>query len=72
MTAPNRRLFRFSLRTLFVMLTLLACWIGWGVWTIRSATLDIERMPFVVVSVFIGAVLSGAFLTWLVAPQNRE
>jgi hypothetical protein len=29
MTATIRRRFRFGLRTLFVMVTLLACWLGW-------------------------------------------
>jgi hypothetical protein len=31
MTAPCRRWFRFSLRTLFVVVTVLACWLGWQV-----------------------------------------
>jgi hypothetical protein len=30
MTAPRRRWFRFSLRTLFVVVTLLACWLAWN------------------------------------------
>ncbi len=29
--APKRRWFRFSLRTMFVMVTLLAVWLGWQV-----------------------------------------
>lgn len=28
---PRRRWFRFSLRTLFVLLTVFACWLGWNV-----------------------------------------
>jgi hypothetical protein len=29
--APHRRWFRFSLRTLFVVVTVFACWLGWNV-----------------------------------------
>ena len=29
MTAPPRRWFRWSLRTLFVVMTPVACWLGW-------------------------------------------
>ena len=36
MTAPNRRWFRFSLRTLFVVVTLLACWLGYEINWIRQ------------------------------------
>jgi hypothetical protein len=28
-TAPTRRWFRWSLRTMFVVVTVLACWLGW-------------------------------------------
>jgi len=28
--APKRRWFRFSLRTLFVVVTVIACWLGWS------------------------------------------
>src|SRR5689334_5918088 len=28
---PRRRLFRFSLRTFFIALTILCCWLGWKV-----------------------------------------
>src|SRR5690242_447185 len=35
MTAPKRRWFRFSLRTLFVLLTLVACWLGYELNWIR-------------------------------------
>jgi len=33
--APNRRWFRFSLRTLFVVMTLAGALIGWLVWELR-------------------------------------
>jgi hypothetical protein len=29
--SPGRRWFRFSLRTLFVVVTIVACWLGWNV-----------------------------------------
>jgi hypothetical protein len=28
--APKRRWFQFSLRTMFVVVTVFACWLGWG------------------------------------------
>jgi hypothetical protein len=38
MTAPRRRWFRFafSLRTLFVVVTVLACWLGWERQIVRN------------------------------------
>ncbi len=33
---PNRRWLRFSLRTLFVVVTVLACWLGWQLFVIRD------------------------------------
>ena len=36
MTAPNRRLFRLSLRTLFVIVTVFACWLGWNLHQVRE------------------------------------
>jgi hypothetical protein len=35
-TKPKRRWFRFSLRTLFVAVTALACWLGWQVNIVRQ------------------------------------
>jgi hypothetical protein len=40
MTAPRRRWFRFSLRTLFVVVTVLACWLSW------NRSLVQRRRPF--------------------------
>ena len=31
MTAPKRRWFRFSLRTLFVLVTVVGCWLGYSI-----------------------------------------
>jgi len=50
---------------LFVTVSLLACWIGWGAWTWRSATSEQEFLPFVVASIFIGGNLVFTFLTWI-------
>jgi hypothetical protein len=36
MTAPKRRGLRFSLRTLFVVVTALACWLGWNLHQVRE------------------------------------
>jgi hypothetical protein len=36
--APQRRWFRFSLRTLFVVVTVIACWLGWNVQIVRRRT----------------------------------
>jgi len=36
MTTPKRRWFRFSLRSLFVLLTLVGLWLGWDVPIIRQ------------------------------------
>jgi len=35
-TAPNRRRFRWSLRTIFVVVTALGCWLGYEVNWIRE------------------------------------
>jgi hypothetical protein len=35
-SSPNRRWFTFSLRTLFVLVTVLACWLGWNVHIVRQ------------------------------------
>jgi len=34
--APKRRWFRFSLRTLFVVVTVFACWLGYEMYWIRQ------------------------------------
>lgn len=44
--APKRRWFRFSLRTLFVVVTVLACWLGYAIPWIKS------RHDFLVQPVF--------------------
>lgn len=36
MTAPRRRCFRFSLRTLFVVVTVFGCWLGYQLNWIRQ------------------------------------
>jgi hypothetical protein len=43
--APNRRWLRFSLRTLFIMVTVVACWLGWNVHQVgeRGRLLDALR-----------------------------
>jgi hypothetical protein len=33
---PRRRWFRFSLRTMFVMVTLFSFWLGWQAWIVRE------------------------------------
>ena len=33
---PKRRRFRFSLRTLFVVITVLTVWLGWNVYQVRT------------------------------------
>ena len=33
---PRRRWFRFSLRTLFVLMSLLCIWLGWNVYQVRQ------------------------------------
>ena len=35
-TAPTRRWFRFSLRTLFVVMTVFGCWLGWNLRQVRQ------------------------------------
>lgn len=34
--APKRRWLSFSLRTLFVVVTVVACWLGWNLYTVRE------------------------------------
>jgi len=46
MTAPKRRWPRFSLRTLFAVLTVFCCWLGWNLQQIRER----ERILKVVLS----------------------
>ena len=36
MTTPNRRWFRFSLRTLFVLIAIFGCWLGWQAHIVRE------------------------------------
>ena len=62
---PKRRWFRFTMRTMFLVMALAACWIGWGARTIRSENF-VWLVTFVIVSIFIGTVLGNSVLTWLV------
>jgi hypothetical protein len=75
MTTPScRRRFRFtfSIRTLFTIHAALGCWVGWLAWTFRTTEWPLERVPAVVISVFMCLMLGGAFLTRLVAPQDKQ
>jgi hypothetical protein len=36
MTTPKRRWFRFSLGTMFVVVTLFGCWLGWNLHLVRE------------------------------------
>ena len=46
MTAPRRRWFRFafSLRMLFVVMTMFGCWLGWQLAIVRHRVAEIQRM----------------------------
>jgi len=72
MTAPKRRWFSFSLRTLFVVVTAFAVWLGCGAWTFQDDERIVWRIVFTVASAFITMILGGAVLTWLVAPSNNQ
>jgi hypothetical protein len=41
---PSRRSFRFSLRTLFVAVTVFACWLGWNLHEMRERDAMLELM----------------------------
>jgi hypothetical protein len=41
---PRRRWFRFSLRTMFVIVTLFACWIGWQTSIVRERKAVLKEM----------------------------
>jgi hypothetical protein len=41
---PRRRWFRFSLRTMFVIVTLFACWIGWQTTIVRERKAVLKEM----------------------------
>ena len=43
-TAPKGRWFRFSLRTLFVVVTIFACWLAWQVNTVHNRRLTLRRI----------------------------
>ena len=69
--SPTRRRFRFSLRTLFVLVTLAALWIGWSFNWIR------QRRDFVREGNTLGAVAHGSTsrapgLLWLFGEQGAE
>jgi len=70
-STPKRRWFRFSLRTLFVVVTVAACYIGWGAWAVRSTGSYVERLAFIVGSVFLAMMLVGAFFTWVLSPMDQ-
>jgi hypothetical protein len=42
--APNRRWFQFSLRTLFVVATVICVWLGWNVSTVQSRKRALARI----------------------------
>lgn len=42
--APKRRWFHFSLRTLFVVVTVLACWLGWNLNIMRQRNQAMARI----------------------------
>ena len=50
MTAPNRRWFRFSLRTLFVVVTVFGIWLGYELNWIRQRH-EMLSKPYVVVGI---------------------
>ena len=45
-SAPNRRWLRFSLRTLFVVVTVIACWLGWNLHQVRERDRLLESRDF--------------------------
>jgi hypothetical protein len=44
MSAPPRRWFSFSLRTLLILITLVACWLGWEVHVVRGRKRLLQEM----------------------------
>jgi len=44
MTAPNRPWFRFSLRTLFIVVTVFCCWLGWQANIVRERKLLLQSL----------------------------
>ena len=64
MTAPNRRWPRFGLRTLFAVVSVLGCWLGWQVSVVR------ERSAMRLAIEASGAnIVKGDIPTTLSAPQ---
>jgi hypothetical protein len=45
MDEPKRRWFRFSLRTMFLVCTVVAVWLGWNVHLVRQRRAFIENLP---------------------------
>lgn len=48
MTAPKRRWFRFGLRTMFVVVTVFACWLGYQLNWIRQRHAFLARKDIIV------------------------
>jgi hypothetical protein len=44
MTSPKRRWFQWSLRTLFVVVTVFGCWLGWNINILRQRAQMRERI----------------------------
>ena len=45
MTAPKRRWPRFSLRTMFVVVTVFGCWLGWNLQQVRERERFLREIP---------------------------
>jgi hypothetical protein len=52
-------------------MTLLACWIGWGVWSFRDGK-GFGAIAFVAASYFIAAMFFGALMTFAVAHRKKR
>jgi hypothetical protein len=51
---PKRRRFTFSLRTLFVVVTLIACWLGWQVHVVQHRKAMLKQIEAGGGIVFVG------------------
>jgi hypothetical protein len=64
---PKRRWFRFSLRTMFVVATASALWVGLGACAFQSDSF-LFMMAFIVGSFFATLILASACATWHLRP----